>query len=431
MPLRKLVSRLFAYRPGRLAANTGLGLGWQLGRLATQAAWLILIARNFGADFYGTFVGVSNFASLIGGLSGLGIGLVLQQEVSRTPHSFGFWWRNARKLVVLSSLALVAVFAAITGPALQPRVDFTGIVLIGMSEIVMYPWVTLSAFAFAAHERFGWSAGLVTLTAVLRLIAVIIFVVAPLPRDMIPYLWLHLAASIAAAGVCVVAVQVLLKPGMDRGTLSASHFYEGLGFAAVWASGIAITAADKSLVFRLAGAQASGMYAAAYRFANVFAQPLDALVAAALPRLFRTGSAPAADNLLMRLVAATFGLSVTAAVALSWLCAIIPWLLGSEFTDAVGAARLLAWLLPFYGFRLLGTNVLVAGGNKRFRVAAELSAIVVMAVAGFELVPRHGVTGAAIMAIVTEAWLAALVWFRILLDRRSIRKHSTLENTRA
>jgi O-antigen/teichoic acid export membrane protein len=70
----------------------------------------------------------------------------------------------------------------------------------------------------------------------------------------------------------------------------------------------------------------------------------------------------------------------------------------------------MAFFVPCYGLRLLGSNVLMASDSKRLRVAVEGCGLVALVLLGFGWVPAHGLDGAVAMICVTEGLLAAAVW---------------------
>jgi O-antigen/teichoic acid export membrane protein len=149
---------------------------------------------------------------------------------------------------------------------------------------------------------------------------------------------------------------------------------EGLGFSAVWASSMAFTSTDKALALRLGGADIAGQYSAAYRFVSVLAMPVEALVTAALPRLFRL-DANRSSRTLMALSSATAAYGACAGVVV-WVGAdVLPWLLGAEFAATPSTVRMLAIYVPIYCLRTLATSVLLGTNRKAWRFGAELAAL--------------------------------------------------------
>ena len=63
------------FRLGGLARGSLSVLGWNVARLGVQLVWMLLLARNLGAQGYGSFSGLSGLAIALSGLVGAGLGL--------------------------------------------------------------------------------------------------------------------------------------------------------------------------------------------------------------------------------------------------------------------------------------------------------------------------------------------------------------------
>jgi O-antigen/teichoic acid export membrane protein len=414
-----LPASLRQYRPGRLAVNTALGTLWQSIRIAGQALWVIVIARQLGPDGYGTFSGVAGLALTLGGFTGLGLGLVMHQTTSREAARFSAYWHNALRLILGSGIVFTAMFAIFAPRLAEWHVSFWPITAIGLAEITCFPVCTLCTFAFAAHERLGWSAGIPVIVTVMRLFAALCLAGFS-TQALDTYAWLHLAASAIAASASVAVTVRILRPAPVKARATFSDIREGLGFSALWASGTALTSLDKSLVFIFGGSMIAGLYAAAYRLASVLAQPMDALASAAMPRLFRRGAGDQSHpRMLTHLALAIAGYASLIGFILWMTAGLLPFVLGEAFESAVPATRWLTLFLPCYGLRILGTSVLMASGRKLQRVLVETSGLVVLFLLTMWWVPMHGLQGAVQAVIIAEAIVASAAWGTIYLDFRT------------
>jgi O-antigen/teichoic acid export membrane protein len=181
------------------------------------------------------------------------------------------------------------------------------------------------------------------------------------------------------------------------------------------ASTLALSTLDKSFALLWGGDALAGRYIAANRFVSVAALPVDALVMAALPRLFRAVDKPkAAVRALLLLAAGAGGYGVVMGTVV-WLgSGLVPWLLGPSFAESAGAVRLLALYVPLYCLRILGTNALLGLGWKTWRFYSEVLAVAAMAAAIAWRVPAAGLEGAVEAVLCAEAFLGALVWGRLV-----------------
>ncbi len=404
---------LRGWRPGALARNSLMVLGWNLARLALQLVWVVLLTRALGAAGYGAFSGISGLAIAFSGLSGMGLGLRLYQDVARDPTLLSLRWVQATRGLALSGLALVAGFGVL-GIFVFPQWPWWMVACISLAELLFAPATQQLTFSLAAAGRMREAAAIPAALSFARVLAVLLLPLHPLGPSLAAYTSLHLLLTAAAAGLAWAFVRGLLTPRPVEAPLTLRDVVEGLSFSSVWASGLALVSIDKALALRLGGAVLAGHYTAACRLASIAALPADALVTAVMPRLFLAGSGQLAHNrLLPVLLGATLGYGLCAGLGLWHAAPLLPLLMGEEFRAAVPAVHVVAVYVPAYCLRSLGANILLGYGLKAWRFGAELMTMVVLIVLMLCLVPREGAVGAAYALVGSEVLLVALLWWRV------------------
>jgi O-antigen/teichoic acid export membrane protein len=395
---------------GQVARGTLLVLFWQLCRMMTLGVWVIVAARAFGAHGYGTFAGVAGLATVTASLSGMGMGYLLYQQVAIDPDQFHAYWRKALFAYGVGGVAL-SLILLVVATAMFPTVGMRLVILIALSDVMAFPFISAAAYAFAAHERMGWSAALPAGAGVLRLGALMVFVALVTDPRIETYLWFHVAASVLAAVLALLAVQKQLAPLRSTIALTWNDLRRSAGFSVVWFTNGSLTSWDKALVLRLAGNELSGLYAAAYRFASLVATPMDALIMAATPRMFRHGREGGSDQGLVSAAVASIIAFGGVAAGMVWLVApILPWLLGHDFAPSTDILRGIALMIPLYGLRQFGGHVLVTYDRRTARIVLDACALCLMTGLGILIIPARGLTGAVDMIVTTEAFLAVLSW---------------------
>lgn len=349
--------------PGKLVRTSLQVMIWQGVRLVCLAGWIVMAARTLGAQDYGVFSGIAGTASALAGLAGLGSGMLMFQYSASDHAKFSRYWKQTWVLCGLTSLPLaLLLFPSVLGSA---SISTIGIALIAASEILAFPFVTNAAFAFSAHERMGWAAALPAISALLRLIAISVFGLLPIDRDLDHYLLLHLLSSLSGAAFALFAVRRLLKPARIPLRIRPSDLRHGAGHAASWTSATAVTTLDKSFVLRAGGDTTAGLYTACYRIAAVAAMPLDAMVMSAMPRLFRAREEGARHGrLVLAMMSAAVGYSAVVALLLWWGAVLLPRLLGPDFAPAVAALRWMGLFILAYSLRQIACHALVGRGFK-------------------------------------------------------------------
>lgn len=413
-----LSARFFAlrsYQPGALARNSAVVMLWSGARLGAQLLWVLLLARELGASSYGAFSGVIALALAMSGFAGLGQGLRMYQDVARVPDLLADRWRQASRVLMLSGAGLAVLFLA-AAHVMFVGIDWVLLVAVALSELLFAPVVAQVAFAYAAHGWMGRAAAAPVILSLMRILAVVVLALLPGAASIGTYAWLHLVATaMTAAVVGVACVRELGIGSADRG-LDRRDVRVGLGFSAVQASGLALGSMDKVFALRWGGEALAGNYVAAYRFISVTVLPVDSLMMAALPHLFRAGVERAgAGRMLLALVVAAGGYGVLMGAVVWWAAGLLPWLLGPSFSGASAAARMLAVYVPLYCLRTLGTNTLLGFGWKRWRFVCELLALAMMGGAAAWRIPAAGLAGAVEALLAAEVILLLLIWTGVFL----------------
>ena len=413
-----LASTLRGYRPGALARNSAVVMLWSGARLGAQLLWVLLLARELGASSYGAFSGVIALALAMSGFAGLGQGLRMYQDAARAPELLADRWRQASRVLVWSGAGLAVAFMAVAHGMFRGA-DWSLLTAIALSELVSAPVVSQVAFAYASRGWMGRAAAVPVILSVMRILAVVVMTMLPGGASIGIYAWLHLLASvITATALCVICTRELSIASVDRG-LDKSDVWAGLGFSAIQASGLALGSMDKAFALRWGGEVLAGNYVAAYRFISAAVLPVDSLMMAALPHLFRAGAGRVnAGRILLALAIAASGYGILMGTVVWWAAGLLPWLLGPSFSGASAAARMLAIYVPLYCLRTLGTNTLLGFGWKRWRFGCELAALATMGGAAAWWIPATGLAGAVEALLAAEVVLLLLIWggvfFRVL-----------------
>lgn len=405
------------YKPGRLARSAVITLFWQLVRIGLLALWMVVTARLLGPAGYGEYTGLASLALTLGAFTGLGLGLVMYQGAVHAPEKFSQYWNNSLACILVSG-TLISLLFVLFGAWLSPKSHHGTLIAIAISETLLFPVVTTSAFAFAAHERMGWAATLPALTALLRLLGNLAFFLFSETRDLDQYVWFHAAATLAAALASVLLTQRYLEPARMPPRFDRAQLLEGIGFAFSWTASSALTSLDKTFALKFGSAEIAGLYGIAYRFITLMTQPVDALVSVALPRLFAQGTDQTRHPRLVGiLIAVILGYGLLAGLFIWSTAAIIPMILGTAFAPAVTLIKLLAIVIPFYGFRVLVSHALMGRRRKTAKSLIELAAIALMALLSMILVPWRGAEGAAYAYIAMEVFLAIATALAFVVPR--------------
>lgn len=168
---------------------------------------------------------------------------------------------------------------------------------------------------------------------------------------------------------------------------------------------------DLVLLGLVTGAEAAGLYNAAYRILWVPTLLALAYLTALRPGLARAVAAGGAAlfPLLRRAGSLAGAFGVGAAVGGAWLAGpLLEWLFGAGYRGAAPALRLLLASFAFFPLSRLCRSVAVAGGRGGADLAVIASAAAINVGLNLILVPRRGVVGAAFATFVSEVVMLLL-----------------------
>ena len=397
-----------------VARGTLVGSGLMGVRVVLQAAYLVLTARALSAAGYGQFAAVVSLVSLIAPLAGLGSGMVMLKRVSGDPAQLSASWAATLRLTLLSSVAFAALLLPVS-VLLLPGVDWRLPAAIVASEILGAPLIVAAALALQAAGQFAamHSISVVLYMARLGAAGLVLALLRPVTPEI--FAAAHLGATAIGTLVALAVVQWKLRPIYRRAASQAS-WKEGIPYAASGLIGIVNSEIDKPLMLRLAGAEAAGVFAAAFRLATAVTAPVGALMLAAVPAFFREAAAP--PTRAVRVLGIALGYSLIGAggmVAFAWVA---PLLLGPAFKASAGLLQFLAPWLVFNAARQIGCAALTARGRQSLRLGLEGAAAVLSPILNLMLIPAFGAVGAACTVAFTDAVIAVSAWAFLLARRR-------------
>lgn len=397
---------------GTLARNTlwmtfGQGL-----RIAIQFLYFVLIARLLNAEGYGAFAGVVALVSILVPFSGWGGGSLLVKNVAREPASFPVYWGRGLVMVAASAAVMMAVVLVVGRLILPASVPLTVILWVAISDLFFARLMDLGAQAFQAFQRLFQTALLGALLAASRLAAAWVLMKLTIHDALEAWGLLYLAGT-ALIGTASV-LWVSWEHGRPRWHFSGwrSEFREGFYFAGSISAQRIYLDSDKALLTRLAALETAGIYSAAARVIDVVFVPVAAFLNAAYPRFFVQGSSGLRGSLALakRLIAPAAIYAVAAGTGIYLLAPIIPWLLGSQYSETAVVVRWLA-VLPFLmTLRYFAAHSLTGAGKQGLRTVCEGGIACFNVAANLVLIPRYGWEGSAIAILASECLLMGILW---------------------
>ena len=372
--------------------------------LATGAVSIAVTTRYLGAAGYGHFALALALLQTLGVLADAGLVAVVVREGSRRPERLPELVGNALAMRLALGVVVVALAAAASGlPSYGP--DVRTAVLIASVPFALGIVSSSLAAVFQVRLQLGRGALADAVGRVAGLGALLIVVSADLGFEAV-------VASTAVGAAAALAVTLRFaraRPAADRAV------WRELAVAAI---PLGLTLAVAEIYFRAdtfilalsRPAAEVGHYAFAYRLYELLALLPAMVMASVYPILSRQLAADraAAAQTLAATARAFFTLGIPLAAGGLVIAPELARLVGGdEFAAAadplrflLGAAAL-AYLSGLFGFAL------IAGGHERATLWLSVVALVVNIGLNIALVPAHGATAAAAIALGSEALLLA------------------------
>ncbi|TAL73207.1 MAG: lipopolysaccharide biosynthesis protein [Rhodanobacter sp.] len=397
---------------GTMRTTLALGL-----YLLVQAGTLLLVAGMLGPNRFGAFAGVAALAVLLGTFATFGTHIVLLGEVAKDASQRGEVLAYAIPTTLAFGTLLLGVFFAISLLALRiPGISLSVLLAIGATELLLQPLFTLTVYEHHGLGRIARSQLLRTLPLMLRLVAAGCIVLAHPADPLNAYATVYPLISLAALVLAIRTFPAAWPSPKQWRAPRMAEFRSTVGYAA-----LAITASgpgelDKTLAAKLLPLASAGIYAVGTRIIVASTLPVNAMMSAALPRLFREGRhRPAHTRRLLLWILAAGAAYASLVATILWLTTpLFDWLFGAQYKGLGQNIRWLCIVVPGLTLRMIAGTTMMALGKPWTRVGFELAGLAVLIVAAIVLSARYGTLGMA-LALACSEWTMAAVGIAVIL----------------
>lgn len=416
--LSRLLGKSLVRNTAWMLLAQGLGIGMQL-------VTFVIVARALGVQDYGTFMGITAFAAILVPFTGIGSGDILVQNVAKDRSVFRQYWGIALLTTLSTGIVLSAVSFIIVGIIIPGQQSALSVLAILFSDLVLLKLWECSTKAFMSIDWVSITATLKVFLSFNKFLAALSLIVFFKGASITTWAMLYFLATAVTSIACVILVNRLVGTPVYRLPRSAKELTQGIFFS-ISASSDSISASiDKTMLASLATAQATGLYAAAYRCIEVGYLGFHALSGAAYARFFQQGATGISGCLAFakRLFPAVFGYGVITCAGFLVLAPVIPYILGAEYVSSIEAVR---WLSPvplLLALQYLAADTLTGAGFQGRRSGIQVVSAVINISLNFWLIPLFSWKGAAWATLTSEVFkllsLCLIVFFLYRQQRRT------------
>jgi O-antigen/teichoic acid export membrane protein len=393
-----------------IAGNTGVMTAGIAIQILLQAAYFIVVTRTMGARSYGAFVAVSALCTLVAAFSVWGSDQLLIRTVANDRKAFAralgeslIWFAvTAPPFTVAAAIGFRFIVAA--------DISWTTIALVACTEIIFARANYFAVNCFQAFERGRDMAMLGILLYATRVFAAVLWSATTTDPSPLSWAWFYAASSFVAGALSMIAVVVRLGRPVWR--MRWHDWKDGGFFALQMGSFVGFRDIDKPVVVALAGLSQAGLYAAAFRIADVASVPVRALMYSTYVRFFQRGALGTRGSLdfARSLVPVGIVLGGLAGIGVAVASTFATVVIGENY-HGVGPVLLLLSPLPLlYALYYIGADAMISGGHVGYRTLIQLALPAIDVGLCAVLVPRYGAAGAAMAATCTHIVLVAILW---------------------
>jgi len=391
-----------------------LGFG---SRALIQAVYFVVIARSLDADGYGAFVGTAALVAVFAPFASLGYDYLLIQNVARNSDLFEKYWGNALIMNLLAGSVLTGAVVLLSNYVLPNTIPLLLVFSVAAADILFAQILGTSGKAFQALERLNWTAYFQVLLSLLKLVAAVglaLLVASPTP---VQWGLLYLLSAVLSASIGFWIVSRRLSTPKPDLIGAASELKEGLYFSVGLSTHTIYDNIDKTMLARLSTLEATGIYGAAYRLIDVSCAPLMSLVFASYARFFQHGVGGIGRTLgyAKRLLSYAGAYGLFTGIVLFLTAPLLPYLLGSDYQNAVEAIRWLALLPSLRAMHYLVADALTGAGFQGLRSGVQVFVALFNILINLVLIPAYSWRGAAWASIASDSLLLiglmATAWY--------------------
>ncbi len=399
----------------KLAKNTLLLTAASVGQKVIAFFYFALIARTIGVESTGAYFLALAMITTIGVVDDLGLTSVLIREVARAPERATEWLRNTIGVKLLAIPVTVAV--ALFVPTLfgfdgdAARLVQIAIFIMLADTVSLTFYGVLRGLHQLKYESMGIFVGQM-LSALLGA-TFILTGHATLPL-------LVVALIVGSAWNAVFSIihvvrrlgWIALRPTFSLGfgpLRAASAFFLAAVFVKIYSY------VDSFTLQAVVGSAAVGLYSVAYKLTYAFQFLPLAFVGALYPTLAANAKNP--DALRKVFLDAEWYLSLLVAPIVFGIFALAPEIIaffyGADYAGSVAPLSILIFVLLAIFLDFPVGSLLNATGKQSTKTVIMGLTMVINIVANFVLVPRMGVSGASVAAVISFVFMFAAGWYKL------------------
>lgn len=417
-PVIQIVRRL---RSKAMVRNTGSMLVNQLGRVALQGAYFVIISRTLGVAGFGAFAATVALVALLAPFGSLGAINLMIRHIAKDPSRASGQYATAIAVTAGSGVCLAVLLTGLSQWVAPSSIAWWTVLCIAGGDLLGARLIEVAGAVHLARERMFRTAMFPLILHAARLVAAVVLLASPLRPTPGVLAVLYLVASLLVTVPILARTRAYVGPARPDLAAYRAEWRDGLLFAFSLSAQSVYNDIDKVMLGRLGTLEAVGVYAAAYRIVDMAFTPMRALLAASYARFFREGALGLRSTLRFTRQIAKPGLAycIFVSFALFVLASLVPLVLGAEYEESVDALRGLAILPLLKGIHYLAADSLTGAGMQGTRTVFQVIVAGLNVGLNLWLIPKYSWRGAVAASLISDGLLALTLWCVVLKRTRS------------
>lgn len=403
-----------------IVRSTRLILGAEALSVLSTVFSSLIGARALGPAGRGDLLIVVLWPPVIAMIAGLGLPTAYRYWIAKEPQRTSSLFSNA--IIYTAIVGVIGVIVAdLAVPYLVGERSPQVMTLLRIYQINILPALMMDLMLgmLEGTRRFGWAGASRTIFFVVQASGFALLWFAghlTVTTGMV----VMMSAQASAMGLALTAVLRQMRPGWKP---SWSEFKRSFHYGVRdYPGGVAdytTLRLDQMMLGGMASNVSIGLYVIAVRLSEVTTLAANAIAAALMPEVAASTEREQAEALWSRSLRLTIYMDIILLVPL-WLGApyILRVLFGPSFEPAAPAFRWLLLAAAAWGLGSIVISGLRGFGHPGLSAMARFSAAIVTAVALLILLPRRGITGAAIASMIGYSVMLGVALFSFMRKRQ-------------
>ena len=392
-------------------------------RFAIQSIYFVILARTFGPEKYGSYLGIVALISIFIPFASWGSGEILIQNVSRKKELFREYFGTA----ILKSIffgTILTLFVLILYTIIPiPHISIYSVLFLALANLIFLKLNDLAKDSFLSMGLMNQTGTTIIILSLNRLLAILCLITFFATPSLFIWCTLYCLATLIAAAIGLfLVIKTLGYPKFNVWEIKndlKTGFYFSIGTSA---SNI-YNDLDKSMLAKLSTTEAAGIYGAAYHIVSVSLLPILSLLYASIRNFFQQGASgiKSSFELCKKLLPLSLFYSLIAIAGLFIFSPLLPNIIGEQYLDSVTALRLLSPVIFLRTMHVFAADTLTGADFQSTRSIMQILVAVLNGLLNFWLIPIYHWHGAIWATIISEFLLMVFLWSSVYFySKRSL-----------